>query len=73
METATEGDQGKQQWLDETLGKLRACYGRSVVYFGNVHDASENAPMRISFTHIPDEKVEGRQRTERYLFPVRLS
>lgn len=42
-----------------TLDKLRARYGLSIVYFGNVHDARENAPMRISFTHIPDERVEG--------------
>lgn len=49
----------KQQRLDATLDKLRARYGRSVVYFGNVHDARENAPMRISFTHIPDARVEG--------------
>lgn len=49
----------KQQRLDTTLDKLRARYGRSVVYFGNVHNARENAPMRISFTHIPNERVEG--------------
>jgi DNA polymerase-4 len=49
----------KQQRLDATLDKLRARYGRNVVYFGGVHDARENAPMRISFTHIPDERVEG--------------
>ena len=49
----------KQQRLDATLDKLRARYGRSVVYFGGVHDARENAPMRISFTHIPDARVEG--------------
>jgi DNA polymerase-4 len=59
METATEGDGGKHHRLDTTLDKLRARYGRSVVYFGGVHDARENAPMRISFTHIPDERVEG--------------
>lgn len=49
----------KQQRLDATLDKLRARYGRSLVYFGNVHNARENAPMRISFTHIPSERVEG--------------
>ncbi len=49
----------KQQRLDATIDKLRARYGRSVVYFGGVHNARDNAPMRISFTHIPDERVEG--------------
>ena len=51
------GDE-KQKRLDATLDKLRARYGRSVVYFGGVHEARENAPMRISFTHIPDVNVE---------------
>jgi len=37
---------------------LRARHGRGVVYFGNVQEAREQAPMRISFTHIPDLKVE---------------
>ncbi len=48
----------KQHRLDETLDKLRARYGRSVVYFGTVQDARESAPMRISFTHIPDLTLE---------------
>ena len=52
-------DDDKQKRLDATLDKLRARYGRSVVYFGGVHDARDNAPMRISFTHIPDVRVEG--------------
>ena len=49
----------KQHRLDETLDKLRARYGRSVVYFGSVQEARESAPMRISFTHIPKPEVEG--------------
>lgn len=49
----------KQKSLDATLDRLRARYGRSVVYFGNVHNARESAPMRISLTHVPDERVEG--------------
>ena len=52
------GDDGKQKRLDETLDKLRARYGRSVIYFGNVHNARDTAPMRISFTHIPDPGLE---------------
>jgi DNA polymerase-4 len=44
--------------LDETIDKLRARYGRKVVYFGSVQDNRETAPMRISFTHIPDLELE---------------
>ena len=51
------GDE-KQQRLDATLDKLRSRYGRSVVYLGGVHNARDTAPMRISFTHIPDPKLE---------------
>ncbi len=54
---ATE-DQAKHQRLDSTLDKLRARYGRSVVYFGSVQESRDNAPMRISFTHIPNLAVE---------------
>jgi DNA polymerase-4 len=51
-------DTEKHQRLDATLDKLRARYGRSVVYFGSVQESREEAPMRISFTHIPDLEVE---------------
>jgi len=43
---------------DETIDKLRARYGRKVVYFGSVQDSRDTAPMRISFTHIPDLELE---------------
>ncbi len=48
----------KHQRLDEAIDKLRARYGRSVVYFGSVQDHRDSAPMRISFTHIPDLGLE---------------
>jgi DNA polymerase-4 len=51
-------DTEKQRRLDETIDKLRARYGRKVVYFGSVQDNRETAPMRISFTHIPDLELE---------------
>jgi DNA polymerase-4 len=53
------GDTDKHRRLDSTLDQLRARYGRSVVYFGNVQENRESAPMRISFTHIPDMGREG--------------
>lgn len=55
---AMAGSEEKQQRLDATIDKLRTRYGRGVVYFGNVHNARDAAPMRISFTHIPDPGLE---------------
>ena len=57
-ETTATPDQKKHQRLDATLDKLRARYGRHVVYFGSIQESRDNAPMRISFTHIPDVRVE---------------
>lgn len=54
---AAEGE--KQTRLDETLDSLRRRYGRRVMDYGNVHDSRDTAPLRISFTHIPDVEVEG--------------
>ncbi len=51
-------DTEKQRRLDATLDQLRARYGRGVVYFGSVQDDRDKAPMRISFTHIPDLGLE---------------
>ena len=48
----------KYRRLDATLDRLRARYGRKVVFFGNLTEARDAAPMRISFTHIPDLPVE---------------
>jgi DNA polymerase IV len=57
-DTMASFDTDKQRRLDETIDKLRARYGRKVVYFGNVQESRDTAPMRISFTHIPDLKLE---------------
>lgn len=57
-DTRASQDEEKQRRLDEALDKLRARYGRKVVYFGSVQDSREAAPMRISFTHIPDLELE---------------
>jgi DNA polymerase-4 len=53
-DSAESIDAEKHRRLDTTLDKLRARYGRQVVYFGSVQESREAAPMRISFTHIPD-------------------
>lgn len=56
--TMASFDTEKQKRLDETIDKLRARYGRKVVYFGGIQESREAAPMRISFNHIPDVGVE---------------
>ena len=57
-ETMASFDNDKHKRLDETIDKLRARYGRKVVYFGGIQESREAAPMRISFSHIPDVGVE---------------
>jgi len=57
-ETMASFDNDKQKRLDETIDKLRARYGRKVVYFGGIQESREAAPMRISFNHVPDVGVE---------------
>ncbi len=57
-DTMASPNQEKHKRLDTTLDKLRARYGRHVVYYGSVQDSRDNAPMRISFTHVPDIDVE---------------
>ena len=51
-------DNAKHKRLDEAIDRLRTRYGRSVVFFGSVQDDRDSAPMRISFTHIPDLGLE---------------
>ena len=58
-ETMASFDAEKHRRLDAAIDKLRARYGRGVVYFGGVQDHRDHAPMRISFTHIPDIGLEG--------------
>lgn len=51
-------DVAKHQRLDAAIDQLRTRYGRRVVYFGSVQDSRDQAPMRISFSHIPDLGLE---------------
>lgn len=55
---AMAADDEKHLRLDAAIDKLRARYGRQVVYFGSVQNSRDAAPMRISFTHIPDLRLE---------------
>ncbi|HSG30075.1 MAG TPA: DNA polymerase [Thermodesulfobacteriota bacterium] len=52
-------DDGRKIKLAETMDKINERYGLDCVYFGTMHTAKESAPMRISFTSIPDLISEG--------------
>ena len=56
---AERDEEHRQRRLDSTLDQLRHRFGRKAVFFGSIHDARDHAPMRISFTHIPDQALEG--------------
>ncbi|MBK6742295.1 MAG: DNA polymerase [Hydrogenophilales bacterium] len=45
--------------LDSVFDRIRRKYGNSALYFGGAFPAGAQAPMRISFTHIPDIALEG--------------
>jgi len=51
-------DGSRNPGLDSALDRVRLKYGPEALYFGGAFLASEQAPMRISFTHIPDLKLE---------------
>lgn len=47
--------------LDAAFDRVRRRFGNSALYFGGAFLASHEAPMRISFTHIPDLALEGEE------------
>ncbi len=52
-------DDSRKIKLAETMDKINERYGLDCVYFGTMHSAKDQAPMRISFTSIPDLISEG--------------
>ena len=48
----------QQKSLNTSMDKLVKKFGRNAVYLGGAHNAIEDAPMRISFGHIPDVEIE---------------
>jgi len=48
--------------LDAAFDKVRRRFGNSALYFGGAFLAGQEAPMRISFTHIPDPDLESDER-----------
>lgn len=51
-------DREKHRRFDAAVDRLRARYGRKVVFFGGIQESRDTAPMRISFTHVPDPELE---------------
>ena len=52
------GDGTRTPGLDGAFDRVRRKYGNDALYFGGAYLASHEAPMRISFTHIPDLVLE---------------
>jgi DNA polymerase-4 len=50
----------KSQSLNNALDEIRAKHGQKAIFLGSEKDGWSAAPMRISFTHIPDLGVEDR-------------
>jgi len=44
--------------LNDAMDTIRSKYGRKAIHLGCDHDTLDAAPMRISFTHIPDLELE---------------
>lgn len=56
-------DGSRSPGLDTALDRVRLKFGAEALYFGGAFLAQEEAPMRISFTHIPDLKLEADGKT----------
>ncbi len=52
----------KRNTLAHTLDKINERYGSDCIYFGSMYEGKQSAPMRISFTSIPDLIAEGTAR-----------
>lgn len=44
--------------LAQAMDAINERFGAYSIYFGSMHDTQDAAPMRISFTHIPDVVAE---------------
>ncbi len=44
------------------MDNINECLGPNSIYFASMHDARQEAPMRIAFSHIPDVVAEGESR-----------
>ncbi|CAN5257691.1 DNA polymerase IV [soil metagenome] len=56
----------KAQKLSEAMDQANRTFGPNAVYFGSIVGNTKGAPMRISFTHIPDEETESAESLRQY-------
>lgn len=54
--------------LSHAMDKVNRAFGPNSVYLGSMFGRTQNAPMRIAFTHIPDEETESVDQKRRYGF-----
>ena len=52
--------------LSHAMDKVNRAFGPNSVYLGSMFGRTQNAPMRIAFTHIPDEETESVDLKRRY-------
>jgi DNA polymerase-4 len=52
--------------LSEAMDRANRTFGQNSVYFGSTLGHTRDAPMRISFTHIPDEETESAETPRAY-------
>jgi len=60
FEQRTEDMRGR---LFQAVDHLNKVLGKNTVYLGGAHGATEDAPMRIAFTRIPEPEIEEIDRT----------
>ncbi len=61
-------DGSRAPGLDAALDRLRLKYGPEAVWFGGAWGAMQEAPMRISFTHVPNLSLEADSAGEMALY-----
>ena len=52
--------------LSDAMDSANRTFGPNAVYFGSVIGHTKDAPMRISFTHVPDEETESAETLRHY-------
>jgi DNA polymerase-4 len=56
----------KMTELSHVMDQVNRAFGPNSVYLGSMFGRTQNAPMRIAFTHIPDEETESVVTKRRY-------
>jgi len=57
--------------LTDVMDRISRRYGNDRIFFGGAQNATDAAPMRISFNRIPQTELEDETRNERWLKRLR--